>query len=354
MKPIFKYCTLLLLSGLVVALVSCKREEVDFIGPSYISAPEGFSVPIFTGTPSPIDFTVNSVAFNATFTSSVSWTLTVKGQQSGALYKTNGISDGLTNVIWKGTHSGVSFFKTGETAIATLSFFGTSYTASTSVVISKARNFNGYGQHPPGGDFENPTLIKHASGWHAFNDPTPIPNSTQGVGSSEIDYKGNVVTAIQGNNYYYIRGLGNQQYFVSGIQYDTGMPLSPATPADANNVWVNMYIYGTGDPNTQVELEYQEADADGTQAGYQGTDDDAFVARIVLDHVGWKLFSFQYSKLTPSLNAPFGGSGNKIHEPNTLRSFDLVLIKKSKADSPVEVYFDYPIITTGGPFDPTK
>ncbi len=83
-------------------------------------------------------------------------------------------------------------------------------------------------------------------------------------------------------------------------------------------------------------------------------DDDAFVAKITLNHKGWKLFSFKYSSLLPSINAAFGGSGNKIMEPNRVTILNLVLTKKSDPDSPVELYFDHPIFTVGGPFDPSK
>ncbi|MBX9850931.1 MAG: hypothetical protein K2X86_04150 [Cytophagaceae bacterium] len=357
MKPIFKFSVLLTIAGLLAVAPGCKREEADFIGPAYISAPDGFAVTAFTATPSSVDFTSGTVAFNASFTHSVTWILTIRGEVSGAVYETKGIGNGFSNLIWKGTHTGVIFFRKGENAVATLSFYGTSLTASSTVNIVNVRNFAAYGYLPLYGDFENfinasygPPIV-YSPYWAHFNFPNPIPNVEQGADSNLLDYNGNIVPSVQGKQYYYIRGLGNQQVFVSGVQSHSNPPSLPATP---DNVWVNMYIYGTGDPNAGVEIEYQEDDIDGDAAGYQGDDDDAFVARITLDHKGWKLFSFQYSKLTPSLNAAFGGSGNKIHEPDRIKSFDLVLVKKTNPNSPIEVYFDFPIITVGGPFDPSN
>ncbi len=346
MKTILKY------SIVWIALFSCHREKVDFLGPGYIFAPEGFHVTSFTANSSSVNFTSSSAVFSAAFTHPVSWILTITGTQSGAVHEIRGISSGLDNVEWKGTHDQATFFRTGETVTATLSFYGTSLSSSLPITIAAAPNYTTCGTFARYGDFETPSLITPMNGWHAFNSPVPIPNVEQGIDSVAVDYTGKPVPSVQGKRYYYIKGKGNQQVFVSGVQY-TG-PLTPVLPADPDQVWVNMYIYGTGDANTGVELEYQEADFDGTSPGYQGTDDDAFVAKITLDHKGWKLFSFQYSKLTPSLNADFGGSGNKIHEPDRLRSFDLILLKSSKPDSPVEVYFDYPIITVGGPFKPCK
>ncbi len=339
MKSIFKF------SIILVLLLSCKRAKEPFLGPSYISAPSDFSVTSFTGTPNPVNFLTNSVAFNATFSNSVSWTLTITGQTSGAFHKLKGISNGFTDLVWTGNHDGVVFFRKGENAVATLSFFGTSYTSSISIAITQVPDYTTCGTFALYGDFESPVNVTFPN-WAKFN------VSEQGVDSMAVDFNGNIVPSVQGKNYFYIRGLGTQQVFVDGIQYIGS--ITPVLPSDPTTVWVNMFIYGTGNPNTAVELEYQESDIDGTSNGYSGTDDDAFVAKIDVNHVGWKLFSFQYSKLVPSLNADFGGSGNKIHEPNRLRSFDLILLKKSNPDAPVEVYFDYPIITVGGPFKPCK
>jgi hypothetical protein len=340
MKTIFKFSI-----AILIALSACHREKNDFLGPAYISVPDGFNVTAFSGTPSPVDFMSSIVKFNSTFTHSVSWTLTIKGQKSGAFRQIKGISKGFTNVRWNGSHDGIAFFRKGEQATATLSFYGTTYTSAITIDITDVPDFTLCGQFPQNGDFEDTSKI-HFPNWARFN------VAEQGVDSMAIDYNGNVVPAIQGKKYYYIKGLGTQAVFVDGIQY-VG-PMMPALPATPDNVWVNMFIYGTGNANTAVDIEYQEADADGTNFGYTGTDDDAFVAHITVDHVGWKLFSFKYSSLVPSANANFGGSGNKIHEPSTLMSFDLVLLKKSDPNSPVEVYFDYPIITVGGPFKPCK
>jgi len=349
MKRILKFSILLLV------VFACKRETVDYLGPAFIAAPTDFSVTSFTATLPAVNFVTSTETFNATFTHTVSWILTVTGQESGAVYEVTGISNGFSNV-WKGTNTGMSFFRTGEKVTATISFFGTKYTSSIEVDITKARNYASYGQFPRGGDFEDPLIVEpqpplYSPYWASFNFPTPIPNVDQGVDSVAIDYHGNIVPSIQGEKYYFIKGLGAQSNFVSGLQYFG--PLNPKLPATPDNVWINMYIYGTGDANAGVEIEYQEDDI-RTAPGYNGKIDDAFVTYITLSHKGWKLFSVKYSDLTPSKNADFGGSGNRIHEPKRLISFDVIAIKKTNPDKPVEIYFDFPIITVGGPFDPSK
>jgi hypothetical protein len=349
MKALFKFSVLLIL------LAGCQRDKADFIGPAYISVPAGFEVMSFTSSLASVDFTADSIKLNATFSSEVSWKLTITGQTSGAVYEASGIASGLNNFVWKGGNTGVTFFATGENAVATLSFYGTTMTSSLTLNVIKARNFTTYGRFLPFGDFENPLKINDANHWHGFNNP-PIPNESQGVDSAAVDYNGNVVLPVQGKNYYFIKGVGNQPSFVSGVSYDRSPTalFSNTLPADADNVWVNIYIYGTGDANTAVDLEYKEADATGKTVGYGDKEDDSFVAHLTLNHKGWKLFSFKYSDLVPSTNAGFGDKGNKIHEPNNLMIFDLVLLKKSNPDAPVEVYFDYPIVTVGGPFNPSK
>jgi hypothetical protein len=359
MKQISKYSLLLILIG-SITLLSCKRKEVDFLGPGYISAPEGFGVTSFTATtatPSSVDFTSDKVIFDATFTHTVTWTLTITGQKSGAVKIYRGVSNGL-NIEWKGDQGEITFFRTGEPVSATLSFFGSNLNPTNTIVITKAPDYTTCGQFPMYGDFENRSKvepsygppIKYSDYYASFNFPDPIPNVQQGVDSMAIDYKGNKVPAVQGEKYYFIKGKGNQSNFVSGIQYFG--PRSITLPNTPDDVWVNIYIYGTGDANGEVQLEYQESDINRGLPGYQGDTDDAFVAYISLNHKGWKLFSFRYSELTPSKNLNFGGSGNHIPEPHRLVSFNVILIKKSLPESPVEVYFDYPIITVGGPFKP--
>ncbi|MCX6180783.1 MAG: hypothetical protein NT150_02490 [Bacteroidetes bacterium] len=355
MNAIFKFSILLLL------LSACKREKADFIGPAYVSAPAGFEVLNFSASDSTVDFTSDSILYNATFSNEASWILTITGKTSGAICTITGTSSSINNLVWKGTHNEVIFFKKGEIATAVLTFYGTSIISSNSVKILKTRDFRTYGQFPTTGDFETPSLIEPKLGppkvyspyWAHFNFPTPIDNVAQGVDSIAIDHDGKQIDAVEGSKYYYIKGKGAQQVFISGMQYTGGFttPL-PNTP---DNIWVNMYLYGTGDNNAGVEIEFQEADeTPGNPSGYQGAKDDAFVAYITLNHKGWKLFSFKYSDLTASKNLLFGGSGNKIHEPHRLKSFDIIAVKKTTPESAIEVYFDFPIITIGGPFNPSK
>ena len=379
MKLIFKFSIILVV---LVFAISCHREKKDFIGPGYIEAPDGFAVTSFVSSATLVNFSTapqKTITFDATFSSTVSWVLTITGQESGAVTTYTGTSNGFSGLKWKGAQTNVYFFRNGEDVTATLSFYGTRYTQTLALTIAPkgAPYFKNLGVFSKGGDFEDYTIghilvsdstnpITYSNyGWSPFNFPTAIPNVNQWIASNAVDYKGNRVNPVEGLSYYYIKGLGNQSAFVSGMQYEPfAVPPSRnqffshiqdtlGTNASPDNIWVNIYIYGTGDPNNSVDLEYQEDDL-GSSVGYNGASDDAWVAHLTLDHKGWKLFSIKYSDLVLTSNKLFGGSGNHIKEPSRLYAWDLVLIKKTNPNSPVEVYYDYPIITVGGPFKPTN
>ena len=70
-----------------------------------------------------------------------------------------------------------------------------------------------------------------------------------------------------------------------------------------------------------------------------------------MNFTGWKLFSFKYSSIPFATNKFFGGNGNKINEPQSVSLIDFNL----ETDFPGNhfAHLDFPIITYGGPFDPT-
>lgn len=335
-------------AGLLVLLCllsACKRDD-SILGPPFITAPEGFAVLSFTSSIPAVDFTAEATTFDATFSHTVSWVMTVRGDESGALREYRGTSQQLSRT-WEGRHDGVAFFKTGETVTATLSFMGTKLTSAIAVTVNEARDYTSYGTMPVGGDFEDPSLVNFDNGWMAFN------LANQGRGSYIEDLNGNIVKPVQGDYYYYLRDVPAQDaQFIDGIRYDGD--LLPEIPADPSNVWVNIYVYGTGRNNVQFNFEFKEDDFDSSNPGYSDTEDDAMVATIFPTHTGWRLYSFRYSSLNVSAAPQFGGSGNGIHEPDRIVSVQFGLLKTGDTQSQAEVYFDFPIITIGGPFDPTE
>jgi hypothetical protein len=360
MKRLFKF-SLVIVLALVAVVIACNRKNPELIGPSYIAAPEDLAITAFTTSaipPTGVDFVFAKVTFNASFSANVTWFLTIVGQQSGAVYQVSGTGNGFTNIIWGGSHTSLFFFHTGETATATLSFMGSSLTSSKDILIKRQASFNTCGTYPKNADFETPVQVLPPSGnWASFNYPAgTIVNVEQGITGIDStkfsgDRFGNKIPAVQGRNFYYIRGFGDSPSFVSGLMYLSGAA-TPITSADPNNVWFNVYIYGSGDLNAGLDMEFHEADF--LHVGYDAKVDDSWIYHLELKHTGWKLFSFKYADLTISTNPDLGGHGNKIMEPNRFRQVAFVLLKKLNPNAPVEVFIDYPIFTYGAPFKPCK
>lgn len=366
MKRTFKFSlvTILFFTGLIIA---CNRKKQDMIGPAYVAAPEGFEIIDFTSSsvpPATVNFITTKVTFNATFSSSVTWFLTIVGQQSGAVYEVSGTGSSINSVLWGGSHTGLFFFRSGESVTATVSAFGSSVTKSLTVNIGTRANFNTCqgGNYPRNADFETPVQVLPPSGnWASFNYPAgQIVNVVQGItgvddDSTQFPYdrNGQRIPAVQGKNYYFIKGLGDTPSFVSGLLYNRVIGADSIKTRDPDELWFNVLVYGTGDPNAMMDIEFQEADLPGNNF-YDPTLDDAWIYHLDLKHVGWKMFSIKYSELVRSNNPDLGGRGNQIREPHRLRQFAFVLLKKNNPNAPVEVFFDYPIFTIGGPFKPCK
>lgn len=366
MKRMFKFSLAIIL--VLVVVIACTRKNPEFIGPSYVDAPEGLLATFSTAAPVPllgVDFGLNQkVNFNASFSASagpatVTWFLTIVGPQSGAIYQVSGTGSSFNNIQWGGSHTGLFFFHTGETATATLSFMGSPLKESLNVLIKRQASFNSCGTYPKNADFETPNQVLPPSGnWASFNYPAgTIVNVRQGITGIDstnfrLDRLGNLITAVQGRNYYYMGGFGDSPSFVTGLEY-LSMASTPITSADPNNVWFNVYVYGSGDINAGLDIEFHEADLPG-DGGYTGKIDDSWIYHLELKHTGWKLLSFKYADLAISTNPDLGGHGNKIMESNRLREVAFVLLKKLKPNAPVEVFIDYPIFTYGAPFKPCK
>ncbi len=342
MKAISKYLysrlRLLSIIGIVAALsFGCKRSG-EINGPQYITAPEGFEVVgnSFMASKASVDFSggTDSISFHASFSHEVSWIVTLTGQTSGAEMVIEGLSssiDGSNCVWWTGGHTGTFFFEDGETVTATLSFLGSSLNISDSFVLTAGRDWSTKANLilPNNNGFE-----LNFTGWFEYNAPL-----------NEIV---TVPSAVEGTNCVYIFGNGAPD-FVTGIGTPPGT--FAGVPADPDSVYVNLYVYGTGNPNAFVSYQFKEADKDEADLNYGDATDDAWEARITLDFTGWKLFSFKYSQLTASEAADFGGSGNKVHEPDRIKVIQVGL--QTTLSQYAEVYFDYPTITINGPFDPS-
>ena len=329
--------------SIVAVFTACNRKD-GFIGEEYKVAPEGFYVvSAVTASPDPVDFTTQTVTIDATFSHTVSWAITIRGVQSGAIKKMSGLSQTLAasgKNIWNGSHDGLYFFKSGEQAIIEVSFLGTSITTSDTITITTARNFSNVGVVI--GAFEGASLapfggpyIDAGEGIFGGLDNTIVPNLQ---GDKSVTFHG-----IDNNSSYYIM--------------NSNRVLTPAEIAqfssDPDSVYLNVYVYGYGSQYPTARLNFSFAEDENGSGAHQPATEDSYDFAINVTHTGWKLFSIKYSELAVSTAALFGGSGNKVKEPNRVKEVSFALIDGGPGNE-AKLSFDFPIITFGAPFDPSK
>lgn len=329
---------LLVLLTVLILNAGCKRDE-GIVGPEFVAAPSDFSVVgnSFVASKAAVDFSTgtDSISFHAQFSGKVSWKVTLTGQSSGAEMVIEGLDSEIdeTNAVWdNGGHTGVFFFEQGETITATLSFLGSSIALTDNFTLTGDRNWSTKADLfiPGQNGFETGAFVFP---WLQYDVPkssiVSTPNGAEGTNC--------------------VRMFGNgAPDFVTGIAYQGSLA---GIPADPDSVYVNIYVYGSNDPGSFVSFQFKEADKDEPNNTYGEKTDDAWEGRVSLNFTGWKLFSFKYSQLTPSEAADFGGSGNKVQEPDRIRTIQVGL--QTSFSSFAECWVDFPTITINGPFDPS-
>ncbi|MBX9853118.1 MAG: hypothetical protein K2X86_15350 [Cytophagaceae bacterium] len=356
------------LSLVIVAIgfmaVKCKRPES--VGPSYKIAPEGFTVSSYTvGNPT-VNFSVpanNKDTFYAAFSHEVSWSIILTGRQSGAVKTITGTSqtiDGSNPAwLWDGSHDGLYFFIKNEVVDAKITFLGSNLEYTDSVTVTGTKVFKDIVVT----DFET------TAGFISYNDapggdnPSSAATITDGATMADGEIFKKSVQGIK-SFYWYSNDGGPRPNFFGGGGARSVTTFRAQFPNDPDSLYLNVYIYGKGDPNSRLNFGAREDDNDTDVdvgpplVNYNATthapkSDDEFQVQITLDHVGWKLFSFKYSDLTPSASKDNGGNGNGVKEPKRITDITFGLISSPKGNF-VEAIVDFPVITFGGPFDPRK
>lgn len=378
-----------LVSGVV--LYSCTRKKVDYLGPEYLSAPDGFVAANLSVT-NPVNFSGAGVChISANFSNRVTYYITITGQQSGAVKKYTGVSDKIDDNtpggIWNGSHDGLFFFRTGETVDVVITFLRSDVTLGGTTTINVARN-------PVTGNTNLYALGTTASNSYEAANVVPGNFPVQfAFSEAVIDANKYVeriqtstigVKSIQGLYSLRIAGKSAQPdgFFVGGIQHRQGFQTTanafmlPTSWTDPSQIYFNVYIYGNGNSNATVNLEFHESDFDnphndrvlpkdtlkfegcgGTQQlnqyGHDPCTDDGWVYAVPVNFTGWKLVSVKYNDFSRSVSIPNGGSGNGIKEPTRVARIQMGVVS-NPAFKVADVMFDYPVISYGAPFDPSK
>jgi len=137
---------------------------------------------------------------------------------------------------------------------------------------------------------------------------------------------------------------GTSGNYPGGIPHDK-MP----TNAHPDSLWLNIYIYGTGDVTSQFHWNIEEDD-NGDHVHYD-TSEDVYTYDFTTNHTGWKLFSVPYSDFVTAASPKNGGKGNHIQQPQQITAFGMQVLSSPPGQT-CKVIVDYPTITLGRPYNP--
>lgn len=333
MKKLYYYTFVLFIS--IVA--GCKVDD-EFDGPSLVdqygqfAIVEGLSVSNYN-----VDFSSNqAVAFHASFTKSIEWTLKVKGLQSGAIKELTGFSNliNAANATWNGTISQLPMFKMEECAIE-LTFLNEPDTLVDTLSIAGNRVNAGLLLS----DFENGVN----AGWEPFAQ----------AGTNMSFQIQNSPTSAQGNNYFDIGGEVDWDWLIGLIDMPATAYGAPTfdLSSNPNDVYFNVMLYKPEGLTNGIML-FQFREDDNGDGVYTENAEDMFSIEIHLTENGWKQHSVKYADLATLINgAPAAPLGNGVYEPNKLLMVSALFLANPNSGYS-QAYMDYIIFTQGGPLVP--
>jgi hypothetical protein len=320
-------------------LASCKKDDVNFDGPSLIDLYGEFSIlsPLEVSDNS-LDFAAGETAtFTAEFSKSVDWTVRITGLESGAVKNIIGFSRLLdvSNAVWNGSTTTLPMFKAEECAVALYVTGETDTLRDTITVISPKVN-NGL------------LLADFEDGWNAGWGSFVQSGADM---SFVIREDGN---AAQGNKYYDMGGEVSWDWLIGLIDIPATAYGAPTFDLSNNpdNVFFNILMAKQpGLTNALVLFQFREDDnGDGV---YTDNEEDLFSIEVRLDSQdGWQLISSKYADLATLINgSPADPIGNGIHEPEKLLQVSILMLA-NPVSGYSQAWMDYILFTENGPLVP--
>ncbi|MDB5258103.1 MAG: hypothetical protein JWM14_2798 [Chitinophagaceae bacterium] len=383
MKKILFYSFLLVgfAAMSILSSCSCKRtfNDQEFQGPGIVGAPAGFTgvTDAFTACDmnhscSPLNDTTNTSkqlvmgqpfptgsnvfpAFHATLSNRVTWFLTIKGNQSGAIKTFTATSQIIdeTNALWMGRTDGNEFMKGGEGVTATLTFLNSelSYTLGLKILNSALLAPYNYEKNPVAPAIKGKLMEDYdqSSIGTAFGMRTTYADLNDGNVKASFVMKTN--QRVQGDFSLYMHGTDyNGNGYLGGFSNENLTELGMShviTTHDASEFYYNAYVYGYGRPNSCLMfLLYEDDDASGL---YNPLNDDNWQYIQEINWIGWKLVSIKQSDFKAASNPQSGGNGNRIREPYKVIGCAMELQSYPTPGKEVEASVDYVYFSEGGP-----
>lgn len=366
-----------ILSLLVLLGAGCKREtlvgdKTVFVKSNPLVANTGLTVnnanPDFStsnktmGTP---------VSFTANFTTEVSWKIVIWGNLSNATKEIKGTGTAInnTNSVWEGDASSIQFFMKNDTCTASLYVQGIDTAISTTqTIIKKLISY-----HLRTVDGVRYLLVDDYDGNH-MGTKGMEGLSGDGFDNGTPKYVTVNTTRINGNNAFHMEGTDiNNNGWLFSMNHKDLVEMVTTTDStknilshDPDNFYVNIYIRGTGKPNSAVHLKMYEYDIATTSkslmdslkaTGFVYTvplqaKNDGWIYIVNVNWEGWKLVSVPYSEFRADNDLTKGGSGNHIKEPWKITAMAVSLLSDPSYGFEVAADVDFVVLSEGGPFVP--
>jgi hypothetical protein len=342
----------------IVMIYSCKRtsKNEEFIGPQVKEASAQFSVVgnQFSASSPSVNFYFAQLYFTSNFSESVTWKITITGMLSGAVKELTGTSSSLnaSNSLWTGDSDNIYFFRKGEKCIVQLTISGSTLVLTTTVLIINVYDYDGNVIN--GVSY---TLIDDFDGGGV-----PMASISKDGFDSGVIMGVDTLVKVQGLKSFKMEGIDvNGNSWSGGINHTSLKEIklddkSPKT-TDPKFFYINLYVYGTGKPNSAIEVKAFEVDdtlnlKNIASYTYEQNKNDAWIVDLPVTWTGWKLVSLQYSSFRPAADPSAGGNGNKIREPNKITGLAISLLSFPNPLGHTGLSIDYVTFTEGGVFIP--
>lgn len=308
-----KQLSILVLLATLLA-TACTKNTEEFDGPSIDEIFSEFTIlETLDVNRDSVDFANGQTAvFTAEFNKTVDWTLTITGNQTGALKIIEGTSRMLdaSNATWNGSVTDFPMFNL-ENCTAQLTIQDVTDTLEVDTKITTRRALDGFIV----ADFETGEL----PGWTKFI-------------QSGADMNFQVTTdsdAPEGNSYLNMAGTVNWDYLIglydfNATAYGSGTDVVFPLNSNPDAVYFNCLLYGVANTNESIVL-FQLTEDENEDGSFDANTEDQYDLEVKVNWVGWRLISVKYSDLVSLVNGqPATPKGNGLHEPNKLRQISML------------------------------
>ena len=289
-----------LLVALAVSFLSCERETPDFLGGSLNDQFGQLSVldSLKSNTPT-FNFSVVSPRFfEAQWSKSLNWTLSVVGTQSGASKTFSGFSNkiDIDNCSWNGTADNFpSFTQEPCQAILTLTDSDSSIVMTTNLSVSELKPLQ-----------DGMKVIAD------FEDGIPTNTIVFAQPGEDMSFRVENGQAANGSSYYAMGGIVSWDYYLGSIK----VPVETEEFADVSPLllYFNMAIMGgmVGDVPADQFMKVYLREADGERYSYEINP---------VDWSNWQLFSIPYSDFILE-----SGEANNTRDPGTINQIEVMCL----------------------------